>query len=94
MLACLHPNSHIFAVLLSAMAVWLFQACLFLEEHKVGSLFWAVFSLVIRLGASSVVHHLLEDLSISLALKVDILQGIWQNPREQKIGFSKSQPTS
>lgn len=76
------------------MAVWLFQACLFLEEHKVGSLFWAVFSLVIRLGASSVVHHLLEDLSISLALKVDILQGIWQNPREQKIGFSKSQPTS
>lgn len=60
----------------------------------VESLFWAVLSLVIRLGASGVLHLLLEDLQISLPSKVDILQGIWQNPREQKIDFSKSQPTS
>lgn len=49
---------------------------------------------MIGLGASSVVHLLLEDLWISLASKVDILQSIWQNPREQKIGFSKCQPMS
>lgn len=49
---------------------------------------------MIRLGASGVVYLVLEDLWVSLPLKVEILQGIWQNPREQKMGLSKSQPTS